>query len=49
MPGRVEGNLPPNGPQRAKQDNASRAQENRNKETVRRVIADRILTQLGLE
>ncbi|MFT5365726.1 MAG: negative regulator of flagellin synthesis FlgM [Candidatus Latescibacterota bacterium] len=106
MPGRVEGHLPPQGPQRTQQNNASRAQETRNQDTasatdagdrvelsnatqetrelesnlqngvrnlpdvredriaevreriasgeynnesVRRVIADRILTQLGLE
>lgn len=106
MPGRIDGNLPPQGPQRTQQDNARRTQENRNSETasttdagdrvelsnsaqearelesrlqnevrnvpdvrqdrieevreriangefdnesVRRVIADRILTQLGLE
>lgn len=106
MPGRIDGNLPPQGPQRTQQNNARRIQENRNDETastadagdrvelsstaqetrelesrlqnevrnlpdvreqrlseirdriasgeydnenVRRVIADRILTQLGLE
>lgn len=106
MPGRIDGNLPPQGPQRTQQNNARRIQENRNNETasttdagdrvelsntaqetrelesrlqnevrnlpdvrqerlteireriasgeydnesVRRVIADRILTQLGLE
>ncbi|MBT3604777.1 MAG: flagellar biosynthesis anti-sigma factor FlgM [Candidatus Latescibacteria bacterium] len=106
MPGRVDGNLPPKGPQRTQQENTRRVQENRNQETasaadagdrvelssaaqesrelesrlqnevrnlpdvreervaevreriasgdfdnenVRRVIADRILTQLGLE
>ena len=106
MPGRIEGNLPPQGPQRTQENNARRIQENRNQEissttdagdrvelspvaqetrelesrlqnkvrnlpdvredriaevreriasghfdneSVRRVIADRILTQLGLE
>lgn len=106
MPGRIDGNLPPQGPQRTQQENTRRVQENRNQETasatdagdrvelssaaqesrelesrlqnevrnlpdvredrvaevreriasgefdnesVRRVIADRILTQLGLE
>jgi len=106
MPGRIDGNLPPQGPQRTQQENTRRVQENRNRETasatdagdrvelsnaaqesrelesrlqnevrnlpdvrqdrvaevreriasgefdnesVRRVIADRILTQLGLE
>lgn len=106
MPGRIEGGLPPQGPQRTQENNAKRTRENRNSETasttdagdrvelsngaqetrelesrlqnevrnlpdvredrvaevrqriasgeynnesVRRVIADRILTQLGLE
>ena len=106
MPGRIDGNLPPQGPQRAQQNNEREVRESRNRETasatdagdrvelsnaaqetrelesrlqnevrnlpdvredriaevreriangefdnesVRRVIADRILTQLGLE